>query len=82
MNVLIAPAALKQLAKLPRVAHSRIFRQLSYLKENPFVGKPLQRNLKGHYSLTAWPYRILYVIIKNKQVILITAIEHRQGIYK
>jgi mRNA-degrading endonuclease RelE of RelBE toxin-antitoxin system len=82
MNVLLTPAATKQLAKLPRVTHSSIFRQLNYLKENPFAGKPLKRNLKGHYSLKTWPYRIIYTIIKNKQIILITAIEHRQGVYK
>ncbi|KKW09903.1 MAG: RelE, Cytotoxic translational repressor of toxin-antitoxin stability system [Microgenomates group bacterium GW2011_GWC1_49_7] len=82
MNVLLTPAASKQLTKLPRVTHSRIFRKLIFLKENPFVGKSLKRNLKAHYSLRAWPYRILYTIIKNKQIILVTAIEHRQGVYK
>lgn len=82
MNVLLTPAASKQLTKLPRVTHPRIFRHLDYLKANPFAGKPLERNLKDHYSLRAWPYRILYVIIKNKQIILVTAIEHRQGVYK
>jgi mRNA-degrading endonuclease RelE of RelBE toxin-antitoxin system len=82
MNVLLTSAAEKQLTKLPRVTHSRIFRKLDFLKENPFAGKPLERNLKGHYSLKAWPYRILYTIIKNKQVILVTAIEHRQAVYK
>lgn len=82
MNVLLTPDAEKQLTKLPRVTHSRIFRKLDFLKENPFAGKPLERNLKGHYSLRAWPYRIIYTIIKPKQVILITAIQHRQGVYK
>ena len=82
MKALLTPDAKKQLSKLPRTAHSRIFRHLDYLQANPFAGKPLQRNLEGCYSLRVWPYRIVYVIIKNKNVILITAIEHRQGVYK
>ena len=82
MKVLLTPDAKKQLNKLSRVTHSRIFRHLDYLKANPFAGKPLQRNLKGYYSLRAWPYRILYVIIKNKNTILVIAVEHRQGVYK
>jgi mRNA-degrading endonuclease RelE of RelBE toxin-antitoxin system len=37
--------------------------------------------LKGCYSLRAWPYRIIYQIIKKSLYVAVIRILHRQGAY-
>ncbi|MBI3577616.1 type II toxin-antitoxin system RelE/ParE family toxin [Candidatus Gottesmanbacteria bacterium] len=82
MKVILSETATKQLQKLPKVVHPRILRKLHLLESDPLVGKSLQSDLEGNYSVRAWPYRIFYVLVKEKRILLVTAIKHRQGAYK
>lgn len=82
MIVLLSPKADKQLNKLPGRENAKIIRKLHELERQPFIGKLLTGELKGTYSLRAWPYRIIYEIIKDRRVVFVDAIEHRQGVYK
>ncbi len=82
MKVILSETATKQLQRIPKVAHPRVLRKLHLLESDPFAGKNLQSDLDGNYSIRAWPYRIFYIILKEKNLILITAIKHRQGAYK
>lgn len=82
MNVIISPKAGKQLQKLRTNEAMKITRKLRELESTSFAGKLLTGKLKNHYSLRAWPYRIVYQIFKDRGVILIDTIEHRQGVYK
>jgi len=52
------------------------------LRTDPLLGKPLTGEFKGQYSVRAWPYRVIYQILKQEKIILITTIQHRQGAYK
>ena len=76
------PRAEKDLANIPDQEYSRIKKALSLLESNPSQGKKLRGEYKGYYSIRVWPYRIVYTIHKASQHIIITAIGHRQGIYK
>ena len=82
MNVVISPKASKQLNKLPAKEGLKIIRKLRALESIPFVGKRLAGKLQGLYTLRAWPYRIIYRILKEQKIILVETIEHRQGVYK
>lgn len=82
MTVIFSPSARKQLNKLPLKQGLKVTRKLSVLENNSFSGKVLTGDLKGFFSLRAWPYRIVYRIYKDRKIILITAVEHRQGVYK
>lgn len=82
MKVIISPKAGRQLHKLPTSAGLKITRKFRELEGSPFTGKLLTGKLKRFYSFRAWPYRIIYQIFKDRKIILIDAIEHRQGVYK
>ena len=82
MKVIISPKANKQLHKLPVREGLKIIRKLRALETTPFVGKPLSGTLRGMYTLRAWPYRIVYRVMKEKNIIFVETIEHRQGVYK
>ena len=55
---------------------------LNILSKDPFSGKKLEGELKGKYSIRAWPYRIVYQILKNELIVLVVDIGHRQGVYR
>lgn len=78
----ITKKAQKQLAKFPKEFQVRIRSKIVILSINPLAGKPLEGKYKGSYSLRLWPYRIVYDIIKQKLLIQIIDITHRQGAYK
>lgn len=82
MNVIISPNANKQLTKFPLRESGKIIRKIKELEIHPFSGKPLMGKLKGLYALRAWPYRIIYKMIKDRHLVYIETIEHRQGVYK
>lgn len=72
----------KHLLKLPMVYQERIRNRIDNLVENPLSGKSLEGEYKGLYSLRVWPYRIIYKILKQKLIIEVIEIKHRQGAYK
>ena len=82
MTVIFSLQAKKQLDRLQAHQALKVTRQLRLLNSNPFIGKLLGGNLKDFRSLRAWPYRIVYRVDKQKKLVLIHTIEHRQGVYK
>jgi mRNA-degrading endonuclease RelE of RelBE toxin-antitoxin system len=82
MRVVLSREAEKDYSGLPKSEQRKIDRKLLYLSKDPFVGKLLSGELKGYYSLKAWPYRIIYQIIKKSLCVAVIRILHRQGAYK
>ena len=82
MNVAFSKDAQRQYERLPKPQQTKMLKKLIGLEQNPHAGKKLEGELKGIYSLRAWPYRILYEISEDKQRIEIHKIAHRQGAYK
>jgi mRNA interferase RelE/StbE len=54
---------------------------LEDIKTDPFIGKPLQRDLTGFFSFQVGVYRILYVVHKKDRTITIISAGHRSTIY-
>ena len=55
---------------------------LDQLAQNPWLGKPLQRELWGVYSLRAKNYRILYQIKEEQNRIELLTLGPRKIIYQ
>jgi len=74
-----AKRELKNISKLHRQALSFVFEDL---KDDPFFGKPLTRELTGRFSLKVGVYRIIYKINKKDETITVLTAGHRATIYK
>ena len=57
-------------------------RRLQELKDDPFTGKSLEKELSGYRSLVAKRFRIIYKIIQNKNIVQIHYVGHRKDIYE
>ncbi len=82
MKVALSKDAQKQYEHLPKPQQTKVRKKLAGLGQNPYAGKKLKGELDDFYSLRAWPYRILYEIKEDKQMIEVHKIVHRQGAYK
>ena len=58
-----AKKELKNISKLHLQALSSIFEEL---KDDPFLGKPLTRELTGKFSLRIGAYRVIYKVSKKE----------------
>jgi len=81
-QVIVAKKLQKRIDKLQKPDRIRIARCLINLSVDPFLGKKLQGDHLGRYSIRLWPYRIVYNIYKEKRIILVIEFGHRQGVYK
>ena len=52
------------------------------LKEDPYVGKVLERELSGYYSLRMKRFRVIYEIDHQFHIIRIHYVGHRKDIYE
>lgn len=77
----IAPTAQKQLEKLNKTMQERILAALERIRVRPyrFVRKP---SGSGLYSLRVGDYRIILDIQKDRLLILVIKIGHRQNIHE
>lgn len=82
MQVILSKDASKQYNYLLKSEQKKVKKKLVLLENDPFLGKRLSGDLEGSYSLRAWPYRIIYQINTDDQMVEVSAILHRQGAYK
>ena len=52
------------------------------LKENPYEGKALERELSGFYSLRLKRFRVIYRIDHQNHMVRIYHVGHRRNIYE
>ena len=75
------PEIEKKLKKLKisyKMAVGLIFEEL---KENPYLGKPLERDFIGKYSYRIGIYRIIYKIEEKDEAVVILDLDHRSVVY-
>ena len=80
-NVILSKKAEDNFAKLPTNQKNKVNKKLFSLTSDPYSGKKLKGEYAEYYSLKAWPYRIIYFIMRNGNI-WVTSILHRQGAYK
>lgn len=82
-EVLLKPAAQRQLKKLSPVVQKEVITLLEDLSENP---RPLGcKKLKGRqhqYRVRLGDYRVIYGIEDNKLIVRVIKIGHRRDIYE
>lgn len=69
-----AKRQLKNLSKEQRIFVGEIFEDL---KDNPLIGKSLERELTGKFSYRTGVYRILYKVNQQDKVVTILSARHR-----
>ena len=73
-----AKRELKQISKEHSKFLASIFEEL---KEDPWVGKSLTRELTGRFSYRAGMYRIIYKVNKEDKIVQIITAGHRSTVY-
>jgi mRNA-degrading endonuclease RelE of RelBE toxin-antitoxin system len=72
----------RQVAKLHPEIKSVVRSRLDKLRNEPFAGKRLERELSGYRSLRARRFRIIYKVDRQEQVLQIHYVGHRKDIYE
>lgn len=52
------------------------------LKENPYMGKALEKELSGYYTLRMGKFRVIYKIDHQTHIVQIHSVGHRKDIYE
>lgn len=81
-SIFFKNTAVKNISKLSERDKQKVSLVLESVKINPFSGKKLAGEFKDLYSVRAWPYRIIYTVVKKELVVLIVDVSHRQEAYK
>ena len=74
-----AKKELKTISKLHQRAIAFIYEEL---KDNPYLGKPLTRELTGRFTLRVGVNRIIYKVNKKDKIVLILTAGHRATVYE
>ncbi len=81
-RLLISTRAQKRLKLLKKTHQEAILSALEEIKENPFMGKPLTRELTGRFSFRVGVYRIIYIVSEGNKTVRVLNAGHRADVYK
>lgn len=81
-KVSISPRAKRHLKAIIKETHKEaIATAIEEIKNDPYAGKKLTRELTGKFSFRVGIYRIIYRIIENNHQVEILTAGHRSNIY-
>jgi len=72
----------KQIGKLHPQIKPIVKSKIEKLRENPFSGKWLEKELSGYLSMPAKRFRVIYKIRHDDQTVEIHCVGHRKDIYE
>lgn len=78
----IFPKARKNLKEISHRYQETLLTAFEDLRDDPFLGKPLERELTGRYTYRVGVYRIIYKIRKKDKVVEILDAGHRATVYQ
>ncbi len=81
-KIKLAASARKELKNLTKAYQLSIGRIFEELKDDPFLGKVLKRELTGRFSYRIGLYRIVYKVNKTDKIIYILTVGHRSRVYQ
>jgi len=81
-RLLYAETSKNLIRKLHPDLKSIIRARLKGLSEDPYTGKPLEKELSGYFTLRAKRFRIIYKINEAEHTIEIHYVGHRKDIYQ
>jgi len=77
----ISSRAQNEVQKISMAHQEALIIALHTLQEDPYLGKPLTRNLTGRFSFLVGVYRIIYQIKEKDLIVLILSAGHRSTVY-
>ena len=78
----ISSKAEKEIKKISHPHQKAIILALTEIKDDPFLGKPLTRELSGRFSFRVGVYRIVYKVNMKDKIIDILTAGHRVTVYE
>ena len=82
-QVEMAPAAKRQIRKLPQATQDRILDRLEELANTPRPpGARLLENSEGLYRLRVGSYRVIYQIEDQVLMVMVVRVDHRSVVYR
>ena len=81
MNLVYSHESRERIRSLSPEAKKGIKEILESLSDNPYLGKPLQRELTGFRSIAFKRYRVVYKIMNDESQLKIYSVGHRKEIY-
>ena len=71
-----------QMRSIPPRTKSLVKGHIQRLKDNPYSGKALEKELSGYYSLRTKRVRIIYRVDHQNCIIQIHYVGHRKDVYE
>jgi mRNA interferase RelE/StbE len=81
-EIRVAPAARRQLKKLPRETRQRIAHTIDDLAEHPRAGAEKLAGADACWRVRVGEYRVVYQVLDDQAVGLILKIGHRREVYR
>ena len=81
-RLLYSETSRKQIKSLHPQIKLTVKSHIKILKDNPYVGKVLERELSGYYSLKMKRFRVIYEIDHQNHIVQIHYVGHRKDIYE
>lgn len=77
------PPARRAFDRLPIAVAAAVLETLEAIAENSRrLGKPLMFEHEGRFSARRGPYRIIYELDDDQQIVRVIAIGHRRDVYR
>lgn len=80
-HISISPSAQRELKKIKKIYKDAIKEAIDNIKEDPYMGKPLTRDLNGRFSYKVGIFRIVYKINRRDKIVEIMTAGHRSSVY-
>ncbi|MDA3855659.1 MAG: type II toxin-antitoxin system RelE/ParE family toxin [Candidatus Woesearchaeota archaeon] len=78
VNVNYDPHFKKKFSKIKdQLMKDKIIKQVSKLKDNPELGKPMKYTRKGTRELYISPYRLSYIYIEKENLLIFLDLYHK-----
>lgn len=74
-----AKRELKNISRMHQQALTSVFEEL---KDDPFLGKPLTRELTGRFSYKVGVFRIIYKVNDHDKIVRVLTAGHRSTMYQ
>lgn len=78
----ITATAKKELKDISYQHKQALLQVILDLKDDPYIGKPLTRELTGRFSYKVSVYRIIYTVNEKDKIVKILTAGHRSKIYQ
>ena len=81
-HLLYSETSREQIKSLHPDIKSSIKAHIQKLRDHPYSGKPLEKELSGYRSLRTKRFRIIYKVDHDKQIVQIHYVGHRKDVYE